>query len=74
MTEQIILYPLTLRIGDDSDSYKSSIQGICDKHTDQQWKRLILEFKKCIKGYESQYGICVFNVERYKNKFVKCKM
>ena len=74
MSEQIILHPLTIRIGDDSNSYKSSILGIVNNHTDKQWNKLISELKKCFKSYEEVYGIKGSSIERYKKKFVKCKV
>lgn len=72
--EQLILYPLTVRTGDDSNSYKSSILGVVNNHTDKQWNKLISELKKCFKTYEDIYGIRGSSIERYKKKFVKCKV
>jgi len=46
MAIQIVIYPLDVRSGDDSDSYKSSIQGVVTKHSDEEWHNLIREFKK----------------------------
>ena len=75
MTEQqLIFYPLTIRVGDDSSSYKSAIQGVVNNQTDKQWNKLITELKKCFKEYEDIYGIKGSNIERYKKKFVKCKV
>ena len=75
MKEQhLVFYPLTIRSGDDSNSYKSAIQGVVNNHTDKQWNKLITELKKCFKTYESVYGIKGSNIERYKKKFVKCKV
>ena len=70
----LVFYPLTIRIGDDSNSYKSSILGIVNNQTDKQWNKLIIELKRCFKTYEELYGIKSSNIERYKKKFVKCKV
>ena len=70
----LVFYPLTIRSGDDSNSYKSSILGIVNNQTDKQWNKLITELKKCFKEYEDIYGIKGSNIERYKKKFVKCKV
>ena len=72
--ECLVFYPLTIRIGDDSNSYKSSILGIVNNQTDKQWNKLIIELKKCFKEYEDIYGIKGSSIERYKKKFVKCKV
>lgn len=75
MTEQqLVFYPLTIRIGDDGNSYKSSILGIVNNQTDKEWNKLISELKKCFKTYEDIYGIKGSNIQRYKKKFVKCKV
>lgn len=34
--EAIILYPVTIKIGDDSSSYKSSIERIITKHSNSE--------------------------------------
>ena len=70
----LVFYPLTIRIGDDSNSYKSSILGVVDNQTDKQWNKLIIELKRCFKTYEDICGIKGSNIERYKKKFVKCKV
>lgn len=75
MTEhQLIFYPLTIRVGDDSNAYKSAIQGVVNNQTDKEWNKLITELKRCFKTYEELYGIKASNIERYKKKFVKCKV
>lgn len=70
----LVFYPLTIRSGDDSNSYKSSILGVVNNHIDKQWNKLISELKKCFKTYEDIYGIRGSSIERYKKKFVKCKV
>ena len=70
----LVFYPLTIRIGDDSNSYKSSILGVINNQTDKEWNKLIIELKRCFKTYEELYGIKGSNIERYKKKFVKCKV
>lgn len=73
--ENLVFYPLTLRTSvDDSSIYKSSIQGIVSTHTDDEWKKLITELKKCFQEYENIYGIKGINIERYKRLFVKCQV
>ena len=75
MTEQhLVFYPLTIRVGDDSNAYKSAIQGVVNNQTDKEWNKLITELKKCFKTYEELYGIKASNIVRYKKKFVKCKV
>ena len=74
MVEQIVLYPLTIGMSADSNSAKGSIQGIVNNQTDKEWNKLILELKKCLKDYESIYGVKGYDVKRYKKNFVKCKV
>ena len=58
MTEQqLVFYPLTIRVGDDSNAYKSAIQGVVNNQTDKEWNKLITELKRCFKTYEELYGI-----------------
>lgn len=73
-TVSIVLYPLTIRTSKDDNSTKSSIQGVVSNNTDTEWNKLIAELKKCFKTYESIYGIKGSDINRYKNKFVKCNV
>jgi hypothetical protein len=67
----IVLYPLTIKIGDDSDSHISSIKNTVNVHTDDQWKKMIKEFNETVKEYDD-YGLEVTDVKRFKNEFIRC--
>ena len=69
--ESIILYPVTIQIGNDSSSYKSSLQNIVTQHSNQDWVELVKEFKNTTKDFEDSYGLKITNVKRYKDNFIK---
>jgi hypothetical protein len=60
MTEQqLVFYPLTIRVGDDSNSYKSAIQGVVNNQTDKEWNKLITEYQMNYRNYHL-YGLFHF--------------
>ena len=69
--ERIVLYPLAIKIGDDSSVYKSSIKNVITKHSVGEWNKIIKEFKKNVKEYEDVYGLKITNIERFKKSFIK---
>ena len=69
--ENIVLYPVTIEIGDDSSPYKSSLKKKVNQHSDKEWSKLIKEFKFITREFDYDYGIKITNVKRYKKDFIR---